>query len=1154
MKKVVVMTITSDSLTNASRRQARASDPTASAWVSANAGSGKTHVLVNRVIRLLLTGTPPEKILCLTFTRAAAAEMSARLFQDLARWIALDDDQLIEQIHRNTGHVRLKPDQLARPRRLFALALETPGGLKIQTIHAFCEQLLQRFPVEAGITPGFAVLDDHLKHDMITRIKSQYLTAIQLEQNHNRTRHLEQILRYCSTAASFDELLENLIGKRQSLKHILESDETRAAAAQSLADYLGIDPDDTPASITARFISRLDRSQLRHVHDCYLGTGDKSRADKLAAALEADEPHILLERLSALFLKSDKNQIKQSLYCKALREKHGETAAFIDCLAELVFETINQIRSLDTMNATTALLAITGDIIARYEEEKNRLGAYDYEDLVLLARAMLEDMPGAPWVLYRLDGGIDHILVDEAQDTSAGQWRIIELLSEEFFAGESARRGVNRTIFAVGDPKQSIFGFQGAEPELFNTMKNRFQQLVSQTGQQFVHEEFEVSFRSAPEILKMTDKVFSQQVAQKGVGTPVHAARDGNLPGLVELWDLVIRDKPEKQGAFDPDRTFDTDVHQKRVLAERIASEISHWLKTGVELEARGRKVEPGDILILVRHRTVFMDALVRALKFRNIPVAGVDRLKVTRHIAVQDLMALARFVLLPEDDLNFAGLLKSSLLCRDDGTPVDDDVLIALGNDRTRISLWQAFSNQAEERLGCSRALADLKQWRAMADMMTPFMFFSQVLETGGKRAQMLSRLGSEAREPVEAFMLLALEYESTNIASLEGFLSWLQSTDIELKRDMEQPGGKVRVMTVHGAKGLEADIVILPDTCEVPDGRKMDKLLFSDEQTPVWGLKSELSSAPVRKLKERVIERNTMEYNRLLYVAMTRARFKLYVCGAASGKPKNHCWYAQIANIMKQDGRKTLNRHGETIWRFELGGTGRLKAQTGKDRDWPVERQLPDWALTPPARRPRSDTWLTPSRLAGEDIELPQPALSPVSGSEQVSPARRGILVHRLLQYLPDIEPGKRLTAAMRYLKLRAGDLAESTKKALVEEVMKVLEHKDFAAVFSAAGKAEVAFAATVDLTGKGLVRIHGRVDRLCVMDKQVLVVDYKTGQPPDDTLLPPAYAAQMAAYRLALAHIHKGHEIRCALLWTANARLQEIPAEVMDGVMSH
>ncbi|HHI82735.1 MAG TPA: double-strand break repair helicase AddA, partial [Rhizobiales bacterium] len=848
------------------------------------------------VIRLLLAGSKPEKILCLTYTRAAAAEMSTRLFGELAKWISYDDEKLIEEIHKKTGHVRLTPDELARPRRLFALALETPGGLKIQTIHAFCEQLLHRFPVEADFAPGFEVLDDRAASEMIGRVKNRFLAAIQPDRETEDGRHLAQVIRFCGSGDGFDKLLWTMIGQREKLGPVVGDEAALNAASARLADFLGIDVDDTAESMAAEFCAGLDEQKLRQALEWYKEDNDTARAGKLEAAIRASTPSEKLNCLSDLLLTKD-GKIRARPCRKAVVEKHPQAVDFFAGLADEVFAVNGRIKSVNALRATSALLQIARAVITDYEAEKSRLGLYDYHDLILRTLTMLEELPGAPWVLYRLDGGIDHILVDEAQDTSAGQWRIIDSLTGEFFAGQGARDDVLRTIFAVGDPKQSIYGFQGAVPEQFELMARHFNQLADAAGLAFEKEHFDVSFRSAREILKAVDMVFAQDEAARGAGRTVHEPRSDDLPGLVEVWETfkpVKKDKAGKRPRWSLDDDDDDGLHQRIRLAGRVADEIDHWITSGERLAGRGRAIRPDDILILVRHRTGLMDALVRALKQRGVPVAGVDRLKFTRHIAVEDLMALGRFVLLPDDDLNFAGLLKSSLLARDDGTPIDDDCLLLFGQDRTRQSLWQAFEQHAGPGSAFSQAHSELRRWRAMADTMTPFRFFSEVLVHGGKLRQIFRRLGSEAGEPVDVFLSMALDYERENTPALAGFLSWLQASETEIKRDMDQAGGEVRVMTVHGAKGLEANIVILPDTCNVPDKKNLDSLLYAGKETPVWRLKDELAASEVKKLADEQLEREFEEYNRLLYVAMTRARERLYVCGAQPGdKLDERCWY---------------------------------------------------------------------------------------------------------------------------------------------------------------------------------------------------------------------------------------------------------------------
>ncbi len=876
----------------ASVEQHKASSPLVSAFVSANAGAGKTHVLVGRVIRLMLEEVAPERILCLTYTRAAAAEMSSRLFDTLSQWIAMPDEELISKIHRTIGHVEFRLEKLDLARRLFTRALETPGGLKVQTIHAFCERLLQRFPVEAGIMPGFSVLDETAGRELLDEARARALA----DANAGLAACVETVVNHASEQTLVD-LLAVLMGQRDKLA-AFASGNRFPELRDRLNKKLGIDDADDESSIRAGFAQAADwrgladvAGQLRE----FPGTTNEAQAAAIEAARQAPTPDLQFSLAAAFLLTKDGTpKAQRSLMTKTCAETYPDALELLlDTQAHYVTAN-DRIKALSVRDATEALVAVALAVIARYDALKQQASAYDYADLISRTNTLLNEGEAAAWVLYKLDRGIDHILIDEAQDTSPDQWDIIDAIAEEFFAGEGARAGVGRTMFAVGDRKQSIYSFQGADPEKFEERLDAYREKVTAADGDFEDVGLHTSFRSATAVLQAVDKVFSCEDVAKGV-IPAGGGRVDHKPsrldaeGLVEVWEIERQPRSENPDPWNVDEeasaaTLDGPANVR--LARRIARTIEGWLdKENPELLAPGVPVRPEHILILVRERASLMEAIVRELKEAQVPVAGADRLRLLEHITAQDLMALGRFVILPEDDLSLAGLLKSPLLARDDGERFnDDDDIFPLAHGRGSATLWQRLRDAAARGRPYARAVARLEGWRAEAGRTGVYRFYSGVLSRDAGRAGFLKAIGHEAGEPVDAFLQQCLDYEREGLPTLAGFLAWLEATATSLKRDMEQGAGEVRVMTVHGAKGLEAPIVILPDTCSKPDGKKAGSILFDashDQPLPVWRLKKDFEVGYTKDLKDTALEKLMEEYNRLLYVAMTRARDRLYVCG---------------------------------------------------------------------------------------------------------------------------------------------------------------------------------------------------------------------------------------------------------------------------------
>ncbi|MDH3742936.1 MAG: UvrD-helicase domain-containing protein, partial [Hyphomicrobiales bacterium] len=799
---------------------------------------------------------------------------------ELANWIALNDEKLLRRIHEHTGHVDMERDRLGAARQLFARALETPGGLKVQTIHAFCERLLQRFPVEAGMVPGFEVMDDQTARDVLGDARAQVLAEARTKPDGDTAQHLATIVGFTS-ADRFDDLLKGLLSHRHTLRPLFTTASSLQAGLRQLSDLLDVDPDLDADSIIESAIDAMDIAAYQHaLSSKYLA---KPARGGIEAALRAQGPHETFARLQHAYLTAKGEfRAERGLFAKSAAIDAPDLAEFVLSEQQRIAHVTERLRAAQVYAATSALMQVGRQIVAAYETEKRRRGLCDYDDLISRTRELLEEKEASLWVLFKLDGGLDHVLIDEAQDTSPQQWSIIARLTEEFFAGEGAHTEAARTIFAVGDYKQSIFSFQGADPAEFARMQTLFRNQITGVGESLAEVPLNASFRSTPEVLKVVDDVFAQPLAGIGLeevtdGAQTHHAKRIGQEGLVELWPLEVREDKADLSIWTAPKRIDAGSHPRLRLARKIAATIRRWIEDKDELTPRGRAIRYSDILLLVRQRTTFMDALVRALKLDGIPVAGADRLELTKHIAVQDLMALARFVLLPEDDLTLASVLKGPLVARDDGQPIEDHDLFRLAHDRGKQTLWERLSTAVDDDEPYEHALSALQAWRSRAGFATPYGFFSQVLIADSGRKALLRRLGTEASDPIDAFLAEALNFQAGHTPSLHDFLGWLEGASLQIKRDMDHSANEVRIMTVHGAKGLEANIVILPDTTDVPDAGKTPDVLFWQGETsgplPIWKLRAQDKISITSALKDQHSRRAMEEYNRLLYVAMTRA-----------------------------------------------------------------------------------------------------------------------------------------------------------------------------------------------------------------------------------------------------------------------------------------
>jgi ATP-dependent helicase/nuclease subunit A len=1159
--------------------QAQASDPAASAWVSANAGTGKTHVLTTRVLRLLLSGTPPDRILCLTYTKAAAAEMSQRVFQRLAGWVTLGEEMLGQTLAQLLDRPA-SAEELLRARQLFAQAIETPGGFKVQTIHAFCERLLQRFPLEAEVPPNFAILDEETGRALQRQAIDEVLADAARNPGGEIGGALQRAVAY-AVDDRFDDLLRDTLAKRDWLDASIRLDsEVEGDFVAAEAFYrraFGIGAETTLADLDASLAALLSDEYLRRAQDV-LASGsarDIEAAARVAAVRTAPSAAQKFDALCDLFL-TGRGEPRRALITNGLAAAHPDVAAVLGRAQDRFVPLHTERGHLAVVESTLALLRLGHAVTQRYSLLKARRAALDFDDLIRKAASLLGHHASAEWVLYKLDGGLDHILVDEAQDTSSTQWNVIEALAREFFSGAGAREDVVRTLFAVGDEKQSIYGFQGARPEMFAGVGKRIAKLAQASGMEWRHVPLTLSFRSVQPVLSAVDAVFADRSRMPGISAPSttvrHIAMRTGQAGLVEIWDTEKSDDVEPASVWAP---LDDEPASSPVvrLAARIAGTIKHWLDAGELLVSENRPVRAGDILILVRKRRPFADAVVAALKVRGVPVAGADRIALADQIAIQDLMAVGDFILLPEDDLVLATLLKSPFFDLDD----DDLLVIAPGR---KGSLWSALLAAADTSPAFKRAAETLKRWRARADYAPPFEFYAELLDRDGGRARLLERLGPEAADPIDEFLDLALKYDDGAAPSLQGFLDWMRANDITIKRDMEHGRGEVRVMTVHGAKGLEAPIVFLPDTCTARSGERPGGLLAlrdAERQPHVpepfcWPVKGTSRLSGVQAARQASLSREAEERNRLLYVALTRARDRLYIAGfeGANGRDRG-CWYNQIDEALAGVLATSRDWQDYPVRRLEA----RQEAEPDKPKASPVDRlaaqSLPEWAKRPAPRERDLVLPLAPSRLApletdaeGDPVDVPrskQPLAEPPSPGPAVLVEGhrflRGTITHALLQYLPDLDASRWENAAKRFVTARGPGLSERTRASIVAETLAVLRDPAFAPLFGPDSVSEVPIVAEIqppDGVGHRF-RLTGQIDRLVRLGHEVLIVDYKTNRPPPLHVRDVAdtYTLQLAAYGLAVGQIFGSVKVKAALLWTDGPRIMEIPAEVLDAAQA-
>lgn len=1124
-------------------REARAAaiDPLASVFLSANAGSGKTTILTSRVIRLLLEGVAPARILCLTYTKAAAAEMQNRVFDTLAGWVRLDDVALGEKVAALTGGPA-PAARLALARQLFARAVETPGGLKIQTIHAFAERLLHLFPIEANVPFRFTAVDDLAQAEMLRAARRATIRAALAAPEGALGRAFGHL-----AALVAEDGLETLLAEAlPALRRLDCLDDLPAARRAHLARALGLPPGADERHLE-RLVTRVfdaaswaERAGAMAAHPKAAKT-DRETAEALRQAAEAKTARQALTTLGEGLI-TDKGTVRARLVTKEVAAADPGLAEALADLGAQVLEARDTLNALDALEASDALVTFGADVLARVTAAKRARALVDFDDMIALTERLVSD-PGAAWVLEKLDGGIDHVLVDEAQDTTPQMWRILRDLTAEFFAGAGARTA-RRTVFAVGDEKQSIYSFQGARPEAFAGERAHYEGQVTGAGRLFNDRKLQLSFRTVGDVLDAVDRVFSAPERYRGLSAEpeptVHTSARLGAAGFVECWPPV---EQVRAVARDPWEEVDSPGRQSAqvLLARRIARHVAHLIAHD-RFDDDGAPVRPGDIMILLQRRDPFFEAVIRALKQAGLPVAGADRMRLTEEQAVRDLIAAARTALLPEDDLTLAESLKSPLI------GLTDDDLLRLAPGRTG-SLYAALGASPDPHHRAARAT--IEQWISLAGRTTPHGFFSTLLSPMGGRRALLARLGPDAADGLAMFLASVRSREGRFPPSLQAEVEAFASLTGSLKRDQDHAGNTIRVMTVHGAKGLEARVVYLPDATRLPNIAKESPLIRQPlrggpEALLLWGPGGR--KARPGALEALHAERRALgmeEYRRLAYVAMTRARDRLYVAGWGDpAKINPESWYGMV----------TAGLDGAMVSGPDILGEGEVLRFRSTPQSAPVpglERAgrrssaaLPEWIgrAAPDERLPAPP--LAPSRAAA-------PSAGPLS-PERDAAREAGLIAHRLIERLPEVPAAGRAALAQRMLAAHAPAMTAEARADLTARLLALLDDARAAPLFGPGSQPEVAIAGTVRLAGGRSHAALGRIDRLAVLEDRVLVADFKTGRRPPEG--PRAtHLAQLALYRALLAGLYPDRPVEALLVWLREGRLEPVAPEGLDRALA-
>lgn len=1141
--------------------QAKASAPHNNIYLTASAGTGKTHVLIARLIRLMLAGAAPESLLCLTFTKAAAAQMKTRLFKELAQWTNFDPEALRHRLKEQYNTEITDDEHLSRVHALFAQALDLSDRLRIQTFHSFCQSLLGRFPLEAGLLPGFEAIEEGESQRLLAEARDITLRR-SLE-----TPALEKAMALIArktTEHSFKELMDTLRMQAGTLSHGLRYYQGSADRyCDAMEQFLGVQGETVESLAVQAFnawpLGPADTVSL--IHSLKDGTKtDETMANILAKVFifSAAEPHSgpavpaisvpdisAPERFSLIsgwFLTAAETP-RKNLITKGCLKKYAHLEDMIKPLTDWHEKAYDRIQHRHLADQSSAIIRIGVELLTAYETEKRRLSLVDFQDMVDRSVSVIAGQRMTPWVLFKMDGEISHILIDEAQDTNPDQWRVVVSLAEEFYAGEGVSNE-NRTIFAVGDEKQSIFSFQGADPEQFLKARQELSIRARAAGKAADTITMDLSFRSTRGVLDVIDRLFTEfPAAAHGVvfdsKTLAHQTARVGDGGKTTLWPLFtdrLEGEDTDEKPWVPPLTQSSKISAEQEAAVKVALNISERLKSGEILPAKGRPIHAGDFLVLVRRRKLFTETLTRYLQFLGVPVAGRDRMKLTEEQPVMDLLALAGAALTPDDDVTLATVLKGPFI------GLSEDGLFRLAHNREKKSLYQQASQHGDDP-EIKQALQRFIVLTGNADQVNVYDFFAAILEQHKGRAFLVARLGEEIHEPVNALLEAAMAFDRMEAGGLYAFLALVNRSGSDVKRELDQEQKQVRIMTVHSAKGLQAPIVYLADTTTTPHMTNDNRLVTWFPPAGPSGIEN--STVPfllwtdtlkdlsfVTALKQDKKESAFKEYNRLLYVAMTRAEDQLIVVGW-KGERENPegCWYNLIKDTfdcLVPETEAMLDKQIPVVYECPQE---RTPSDMTDNMLGEMSIASPGWLFMPPPQETMPPNPLRPSDISETFTASPLDLIGESSAQKSGGGYRiRGQIIHKILEWLPDCLPSEREKFLQTYLEQEFGAGAET--EALTDKIIQLFALPETSMILSSAGRSEV------PLTGLiGQIPISGRIDRLLVSDKEIVFADFKTGfrRPGKAENIPADTYRQMALYSGILRQIYPNRHIKALLIYT-------------------
>ena len=1097
----------------------RATDPFANVSVFASAGSGKTYLLVHRILKLLLIGVAPAHILAITFTRKAAAEMQARLMNVLSEWAAASDTQL-KNIMQALSHP-YDDASIAKARKLYEELLFSEQEIRITTFHAFCQDILKRFAIHAGVPAGFRVIENNF--DIKQDARKQLFNRAQSEDNDNLRQALFTLLQHCNSVNNVQLVLDTFIDSRSDWQSYTElQDNPVAYAEQKLHQQLfskSLDQESCIAKIKPMIRESQDLFTL-HASKTFQGY-----CEKLILFLEiADPSYSEIEKIVPVYFKSNlqRREIKPS---KALEKSLG--AEKMNRLLSLNENICEQLEKLLDHHKKQTLFAFNqawfyagSRLIEIYQEIKFKQHCLDFDDLEWYTYLLLNQHENATWVQYKLDQQIQHILIDEFQDTNPTQWKLISPLLDELAIDAHEN---HRSLFLVGDAKQSIYGFRRANSEL--------QQSAAAWAQENLHAdilETDDSYRSSPAIIEFVNQVFSQHHLNLE-NFNSHSAIQSQLWGKVEVEPLV---KPkELENATPPAQFFrnplleapinienDCHYYESQNIARKITSLVSS--KTPVSTESGTRAIQYCDIMVLARSRS-HLAPLELALREENVPFNSTYEKDFLSSLEVQDILALLTYLTQSHNDLALAQVLRCPLY----GMSDDDLMQIAIQEETTWHDKLATYAQTAALPLA-KQAYDQLQNWRNLAntlpvhDLLDQIYFQSNIVQRYAASIARNSELDDlyviEIQENLISLLQLSLDIDAGRYSSVQSFLHALQKPNASnalVSSIQKSNRNAVQVMTIHSAKGLESPAVFLIDTGPQKAKTRAYQAIISwpsnadkPKQFFILGRKDEIDQA-TQNIVEQQNEKEQLEELNLLYVALTRAKQYLFISGATSKKNQSSSWHSIITNSIKE--------YNEKAWIHQFGKPPKIKPTTTKEQ----KSFISQVDLSKPFNEPEE---IAASNIATKDESL----------------ANYGTLIHKIFELINSDSQHEyqELKTAVEFSLNTA--IHPNEFESALKEVKACLNAPELREIFQIKAGQESFKEVQISYIQNG--KICNRIlDHLILDNHSAWIIDYKTTQDVDSNTLhvrANEHLDQIKSYYEAVKKLYPQKSIRASILFTA------------------